>query len=163
MAETKTKLKKSQFVITSGDASTILYPNVQRHCEPCNCRGYKPCRLASISTSKYFSVFATKAFKMFSKTSSAHHFRNLWYEDNIHKMALKTVNGFNAGRPVDLRAGNSGSIISCCALAVAFVVKWVWHKHFPLADFSNSFYQRICLCFIFALYQHALVTANRRT
>ena len=28
---------------------------------------------------------------------------------------------------------------------------------FPLADFSNSFYQRICLCFIFSLYQHSLM------
>ena len=25
-----------------------------------------------------------------------------------------------------------------------------------MADFSNSFYQRFCLCFIFVLYQHAL-------
>ena len=27
----------------------------------------------------------------------------------------------------------------------------------PLADFSNSFYQRFCLCFIFVLYQHSLM------
>ena len=36
-------------------------------------------------------------------------------EDNIHKIALKTVKGFNPGGPVDLGAGNSGSIISRCA------------------------------------------------
>ena len=36
-------------------------------------------------------------------------------EDNIHKIALNTVKEFKAGRPVDLGAGNSGSIISRCA------------------------------------------------
>ena len=36
-------------------------------------------------------------------------------EDNIHKIALKTVKGFKAGRPVDFGAGNNGSIISRCA------------------------------------------------
>jgi len=36
-------------------------------------------------------------------------------EDNIHKIALKTVKGFNPGGPVDFGAGNSGSIISRCA------------------------------------------------
>ena len=61
-------------------------------------------------------------------------------------MALNTVKEFKAGRPVDLGADNSGSIISSCAF---------------VRQFSNSFYQRFCLCFIFSLYQHALESGSR--
>ena len=41
-------------------------------------------------------------------------------------------------------------------------LRWFWHKHFPLADFSISFYQRICLCFTFGLYQHSLIMQQSR-